>query len=253
MRRLDEIKQGGRRPPRADLSWAWFFDIDGTLVEIASAPSRIVVSDDLPHIISRLRVLSGGAVSLITGRSVSDVEKFFPIDGIAVAGQHGLEMRDPSGEVEIAFTSGADFAAIRSELSDIASRHEGLIVENKGESIALHYPQAPRLAGYAHRVKRKIREAHGSDLTIQKGKRVVELKPAGANKGSAIRELMLAPPFAGRMPVFVGDDVTDEAGFRLVNSMGGHSIKVGPGKSEAKWRLRDVRDVRQWLSEAVDG
>ena len=251
MRRLDEIQRGARRPPRADVRWAWFFDIDGTLVEIASAPSSVVVSDDLPHIISRLQTLSGGAVSLITGRSVSDVESFFPLEGLAVAGQHGLEMRDASGEVEVAFSSGADFAAIRSELGSIASRHAGLIVENKGESIALHYRQAPRLAGYAHRVMKKIQAAHGSDLVIQKGKRVVELKPAGADKGSAIRELMLAPPFAGRTPVFVGDDITDEAGFTLVNSMGGHSVKVGSGKSEAKWRLRDVTAVRQWLSEAV--
>jgi trehalose 6-phosphate phosphatase len=126
-----------------------------------------------------------------------------------------------------------------------------LIVENKGESVALHYRQAPRLAGYAHRLMRKIQAAHGADLMIQKGKRVVELKPAGADKGHAIRALMLEPPFAGRTPVFVGDDVTDEAGFRLVNSMGGHSIKVGPGKSEAKWRLRHVSDVRRWLSEAL--
>jgi trehalose 6-phosphate phosphatase len=195
--------------------------------------------------------MSDGAVSLITGRAVSDVERFLPLPGVAVAGQHGLEIRDSTGEIEIANTSGADFEAIKSELSDVAARHKGLIVENKGESIALHYRRAPQLAGYAHRVMRNIQSRHVSQLVIQKGKRVVELKPAGTDKGSAIRALMQVPPFKGRTPAFIGDDVTDEAGFELVNAMGGYSIKVGPGKTTALWRLRDVSDVRKWLSEAV--
>jgi trehalose 6-phosphate phosphatase len=233
------------------LSWAWFFDVDGTLVEIAATPSSVVVRDELPHIISRLNDLSGGAVSLITGRAVADVETFLPLPGIAVAGQHGLEIKDASGEVAVTSTSRADFDAINSELTDLAKRHNGLIVEDKGESIALHYRLAPQLAGYAHRVMRALRSRYGPDLVIQKGKRVVELKPATADKASAISELMVAKPFYGRRPVFVGDDVTDEAGFRLVNELGGHSVKVGKGKSEARWRLRDVDVVRQWLSEAV--
>jgi trehalose 6-phosphate phosphatase len=195
--------------------------------------------------------MTDGAVSLITGRAVSDVERFLPLPGVAVAGQHGLEIRDSTGEIEIANTSGADFEAIKSELSDVAARHKGLIVENKGESIALHYRRAPQLAGYAHRVMRNIQSRHVSQLVIQKGKRVVELKPAGTDKGSAIRALMQVPPFKGRTPAFIGDDVTDEAGFELVNAMGGYSIKVGPGKTTALWRLRDVSDVRKWLSEAV--
>ena len=248
---MAERTRGARRPPPADVNWAWFFDVDGTLVEIAATPSSVVVNDDLPHIISRLHELSGGAVSLITGRAVADVERFLPLPGVAVAGQHGLEMRAASGGVAVRASSHADLEAIESELSHVAERHNGLIVEHKGESIALHYRRAPKLAGYAHRVMRNLQSIHGRDLVIQKGKRVVELKPSSVDKGSAIRELMLSAPFKGRTPAFVGDDVTDESGFRLINRIGGHSIKVGAGRSAAKWRLRDVTAVREWLSEAV--
>lgn len=252
MPRLDENGRGGRRPPEADVAWAWFFDVDGTLIEIASTPSSVVVHDDLPHIISRLHSLSGGAVSLITGRAVSDVAQFLPLPGIAVAGQHGLEMRSARGDVSMDSSSQADFDAIESTLNDVAKKHTGLIVEHKGRSIALHYRRAPRLAGYAHRLMRELKDRHGPDLMIQKGKRVVELKPVEADKGTAISALMRVAPFKGRTPVFVGDDVTDELGFQLVNELGGYSIKVGPGRTVAKWRLRDVNEVREWLSEAVE-
>ena len=190
-------------------------------------------------------------MSLITGRAVSDVERFLPLAGIAIAGQHGLEMRDLSGDVSVETSSGADFKSIEAELSDVARRHAGLLVEHKGNSIALHYRQAPRLAGYAHRVMRELGSRHAPDLAIQKGKRVVELKPVDVDKGTAIKALMQVEPFRGRVPVFIGDDVTDESGFALVNDMSGHSIKVGPGKTIAKWRLRDVSDVRDWLRESA--
>ena len=251
VRRLDENRRGARRPPRADTRWAWFFDIDGTLIEIAPTPSSIVVHDDLPHLISRLHSLTGGAVSLITGRAVSDVERFLPLPGIVVAGQHGAEMRNPEGNVSIETPSGGDLQSIQSRLSDVAKRHTALIVEHKGSSIALHYRKAPRLGGYAHRVMRELWQKHAPDLVIQKGKRVVELKPIDADKGTAIKALMQTDPFEGRTPVFIGDDVTDEAGFALVNDMGGHSIKVGRGRTVAKWKLRDVNAVRDWLVETV--
>lgn len=168
-----------------------------------------------------------------------------------MAGQHGLEMRNTAGDISVGSPSGADFESIESALTDAAKRHSGLIVEHKGGSIALHYRSAPRLAGYAHRLMGELRSKHAPRLVIQKGKRVVELKPVDTDKGTAIEALMATAPFKGRIPVFVGDDVTDEAGFALVNKMGGHSIKVGRGRTVAKWRLRDVDDVREWLAEAV--
>mgnify|MGYP001546845203 CR=1 FL=1 len=114
-------------------------------------------------------------------------------------------------------------------------------------SIALHYRLAPRLAGYAHRLVRSLQKKYAPDFVIQKGKSVVELKPAGSDKGYTIRRLMDSSPFKGRMPVFVGDDLTDESGFRVVNEMGGYSIKVGPGPTSARYRMRGVTQVREWL------
>jgi trehalose 6-phosphate phosphatase len=137
-------------------------------------------------------------------------------------------------------------------LLDAVAKHPGLIAEYKGMSIALHYRHSPALASYAHRLMRKLKQRYVPDFMIQKGKRVVELKPAGTDKGVAIAEIMSEPPFAGRTPVFVGDDATDELGFKVVNRMGGHSIKIGSGRTNAKWRLKNVRSLREWLDAGTN-
>jgi trehalose 6-phosphate phosphatase len=251
---LAEAKRASARqrtPPMPHLDWAWFFDVDGTLVEIASSPSSVVVHHELPELIAQLHFLSGGAVSLITGRAVADVDRFLPMPGISVAGQHGLELRTEAGVSIPASSFDTDFHDIRVALEDAAARHPGLFVEFKGESIALHYRNAPRLAGYAHRLMRSLRERHAPDFAIRKGKRVVELTHHTADKGEAIRKLMKTEPFKGRIPVFLGDDVTDEAGFAVVNQLSGISIKVGPGRTVAAWRLGDVSAVRQWLRSGM--
>lgn len=239
------------RPPRASRDWAWFFDIDGTLVELAPTPSSITPHDDLPDLIGRLRDASHGAVSLITGRAVSDVDEFLPVPGVTVAGQHGFELRTAAGKTQQRDVE-ADFETIRKELSQIIAKHRGLLAEYKGASVALHYRRAPALASYASRVMRSLKERHGHGLVIQRGKRVVELRPSGVDKGRAISHLMMMAPFKGRVPVFVGDDVTDEAGFDIVNTMGGHSVKVGRGRTRARWRLGSVDDVREWLTQAIE-
>ena len=244
----------GRRPapPSPQADWAWFFDIDGTLVEIAHSPEGIVVHDDIPPLISRLYFLAGGAVALITGRAIADVDRLLPMHGMAIAGQHGLEIRSADGTMSTHPVRAASLNNVRAALVEAVNRHPGLVAEYKGLSIALHYRRVPALASYAHRLMRKLRQAYVSDFVIQKGKRVVELKPAGKDKGIAIDELMKQPPFSGRIPVFVGDDVTDEMGFRTVNRMGGHSIKIGPGRTSAKWRLRNVKALREWLSAGTE-
>jgi trehalose 6-phosphate phosphatase len=241
-----------RKPPPPKADWAWFFDIDGTLVEIASSPSSVVVHDELPDLIAQLHVLSGGAVSLITGRSIADVDRFLPLPGISVAGQHGLELRTAGGRIISHPVPQHRLDDLRLAVSDAVARHPALIAEFKGSSIALHYRLDPRLGGYAHRLMNTLMSRYTPDFAIQKGKRVVELRPAAIDKGGAIRELMSTEPFAGRVPVFVGDDVTDEIGFAVVNDMLGHSVKVGGGRTAAKWRLRDVTEVRDWLRSGVD-
>ena len=240
-----------RTPPPLDKDWAWFFDVDGTLVEIASSPTSIIVHHELPDLIAQLHVLSGGAVSLITGRAVADVDRFLPMPGISVVGQHGLELRTADGTFIAPSGVVADLDDIAAALKHAAARHPGLLVELKGESIALHYRNAPRLAGYAHRLMRSLRDLHAPDFAIRKGKRVVEIAHHTADKGMALRKLMKTKPFSGRVPVFIGDDVTDESGFAVVNDLSGHSVKVGPGPTVAAWRLKDVSAVREWLRSGM--
>ena len=136
------------------------------------------------------------------------------------------------------------------QLANAASLHAGLMLEDKGFSLALHYRQRPQLGAYAHRLVRDVQRGLGADFAVQRGKRVVELKPATAQKGEAVRQLMTLPAFAGRTPVFVGDDVTDEYGFAEVNELGGHSVKIGKGRTAATWRLPDIAALMTWLSGA---
>ncbi|MGK2962439.1 MAG: trehalose-phosphatase [Gemmatimonadaceae bacterium] len=234
------------------MNWAWFFDIDGTLVEIAPSPDRIVVHRDMPPLVRKLHTQAGGAVALITGRSIADADRVLPLRKMAIAGQHGLEVRSADGTMSMHRVRSGNLTQVRLKLLEAVARHEGLMAEYKGLSIALHYRHAPRLAGYAHRMMRSLRSRYVPDFIIQKGKRVVELKPAGKDKGVAIEELMLDPPFAGRIPVFIGDDATDEHGFKVVNKMGGHSVKIGPGRTNARWRLRNVESLREWLRKGMD-
>lgn len=235
------------------MEWAYFFDIDGTLIELAPSPDEIHVDEQLALLVERLHAWTGGAVALITGRSIADVDSIFPLQGMAIAGQHGVELRTPAGHLSVHEAPLAGLDAVRSHLEKATARHPGLLAEFKGVSVALHYRAAPQLAGYAHRLMRKMQSSLLPGYTVQRGKRVVELKPAGKDKGIAIAELMRETPFVGRVPVFLGDDTTDELGFSVVNEMGGHSIKVGKGSSIASWRLENVAAVRQWLEEAVAG
>jgi trehalose 6-phosphate phosphatase len=231
--------------PRAD--WAYFFDIDGTLVDIADTPGGAILDPDLRRLVTELHRAAGGAVALISGRSIADIDRLMPDIPLPAAGQHGIERRDAAGRMSRhAFpTKELDWA--RRELSTAAASHPGLVLEDKGLSLALHYRRAPRLAGFAHRLVRSVGARIGPRYCIQTGKRVVEMKPAGKDKGAAVVEFMAEEPFRGRTPVFVGDDITDEYGFATVNRMHGHSLKVGPGRTAARWRLADVRTVRAWL------
>ena len=233
-------------------SWAYFFDIDGTLVDIAPTPSEIILERRLQSLIRELFEATGGAVALISGRSISDVDSIFGDTHLPVAGQHGLERRSRAGKInrhEI-IVEKLDFA--RGRVAEAIARHPELLLEDKGLSLALHYRAVPSLASFAHRTMRNIVAAVGPEFALQSGKRVVELKPSGKDKGEAVREFMGEDPFQGRTPVFVGDDVTDEHGFIVVNALGGHSIKVGGGPTAARLRLPDVRAVQSWL-ERRDG
>ena len=132
------------------------------------------------------------------------------------------------------------------------ARNEGLIFEDKGASVALHYRLAPQLAEDARKVVEEAVRGAGGAIEMQLGKMVFELKPAGCDKGKAIEQFMTDPAFAGRTPVFLGDDVTDEYGFRVVNRINGHSVKIGPGPTDARFRLANPAAAKAWLGAWMD-
>lgn len=231
-------------PPQRD--WAFFFDLDGTLIEFAETPAAVRVTEELRVSLEQLHDLVGGAVAVMTGRPIAEIDRMFPATRLAVAGQHGAERRTAAGVVT-SHTPEQDLGPARQLLSQAIFDKPGLLLEDKGLSLALHYRRAPDLAGFVHQTMEALLADLDGQYTLQQGKSVLELKPAGKDKGRAVLEFMGESPFAGRTPAFVGDDATDEHGFATVNELGGYSIKVGPGETRARWRLDNVKAVQQWL------
>jgi trehalose 6-phosphate phosphatase len=235
--------------PRPD--WAYFFDIDGTLVDLGDDPGGVRLDRDLRALIEALHVAAGGAVALISGRAIPDIDAMMEGVRLPAAGQHGTERRDAAGRVTHHAVPTAQLDWAHDQLAVATAKHPGLLLQHKGLTLALHYRRAPQLAGYAHRMVRSLLPRLGKDYCIQRGKRIVELKPAGKDKGAAVLEFMAEAPFRDRTAVFLGDDLTDEYGFATVNRLKGHSIKVGAGRTAARFRLRNVAAVRAWLEQAV--
>ena len=238
-----------RRPPTPRLEWAYFLDLDGTLLEFADHPAPAREDGRLRTLLAGLHRATGGAVAVVSGRSLADVDHLLGPDGprLPAAGQHGIERRDAKGRVTHHRFAATRLERVRERLAAAIATRPGLVLEDKGASLALHYRRAPRLGAYAHRLVRSLGPRLGGRFLIQAGKRVVEVRPAGCDKGAAVLEFMREPPFRGRSTVFMGDDVADEHGFAAVNRMGGLSIKVGRGRTVARWRLRDVPAVWAWL------
>jgi len=236
-----------RSPPAAQPGWAYFFDLDGTLIDFAATPAEVRVGTEVRALLEQLHRATEGAVALMSGRAIAEIDRLFPHARLPAAGQHGLERRGASGRLTRHAVPSRRIERVRLRMATALAGKSGLLLENKGLSLALHYRRAPQLGGYAHRLARSMLPVVGRRFCIQRGKYVVEMRPAGKNKGVGVLEFMKEAPFRGRIPVFVGDDATDEYGFATVNKLGGHSIKVGPGRTAARWRLRNVKAVEQWL------
>jgi trehalose 6-phosphate phosphatase len=231
--------------PSFEPDWAFFLDVDGTLVDIAETPEAV---DPGPQEIGLLKRLAAQApVALISGRSLARIDELFAPLVLPAAGQHGVERRGADGKRHRHRFQVAALKPAVGGIRSFAERHKGLVFEDKGASVALHYRKAPQLAAVARAAVHEAAAPLGEAVEVQHGKMVVELKPAGCDKGKAIEEFMREAPFSGRTPVFIGDDVTDEYGFRTVNRLGGHSVKVGEGPSAARWRLDDPAAARAWL------
>ncbi|MEM7442523.1 MAG: trehalose-phosphatase [Pseudomonadota bacterium] len=237
----------------ADISPALFLDIDGTLIDIAATPDTVLVAPNLPDLLIRLHARLDGAVALVTGRKLDDIDHLFGTLPLAAAGQHGLEQRNADGKITRHRVDSGLMAGIASRLSEFASTHPGIQVEDKGLTVALHYRNAPSAEHQARLwVKETMRDADG-ELSLHDGKMVLEIKPNGIDKGTAVRDLMTRPPFFARSPIYIGDDVTDEDGFRAANSLGGTSILVGERETtEARFRIDSIHNTLTLLAWFAD-
>ncbi len=227
---------------------ALFLDFDGTLVELAETPDSIRVPPQLEPLIRRLQVRLDGRLAIISGRSIADLERYVSCAGIAVSGSHGLELQLADG-TRVPLYAPPSLEEVRSKVAAFADGRPALLVEEKPAGIALHYRRSPEEGA---RVLDFMRDLAGrSGFAVQQGKMVVELRPPGADKGDAVRALMLEPAFAGARPVFVGDDQTDEHGFQAAAALGGSGILVGPEReTAATYRLESVGAVSNWLVAA---
>ena len=237
-------------PPPLGRGQALFLDFDGTLVEIAPTPALIQVPAELPHLLAELTDRLGGAVAVVSGRPLDQLAKILaPFTG-GIAGAHGLERRCSDGNVTRCLEH-PELGRSRSLIAAFATQHEGVLLEDKGCSLALHYRQAPSLGAVCHALVRQAVDESNGELVAVAGKMVIELMPRSAGKGRAIAGFLADAPFHGRSPVFVGDDTTDEDGFALVNRLGGVSVHVGGGATIARHNLATVADVWAWLARGL--
>lgn len=238
-------------PPLTDDS-ALFLDVDGTLLDIAPTPQAVSVSPQLIGILEKLQTRLHGAVALVSGRSVATLDALFAPLKLPAAGLHGLECRLPSGAVRIVGGDPAVLAAARKAAAAFARTTPGVVLEDKGLALAIHYRQAPQQERAVKELAQRLVDRFAHGLQIQEGKMVVELRPHGADKGTAIDKFMAEPPFRARVPVFAGDDATDEHGFEVVNRLRGVSVHVGvAARTAARYSLPTVNDVHHWLETAV--
>ena len=234
-------------PPRLCSDAALFLDFDGTLVGIAETPEAIEVPQGLVALLTDLHDWLGGALAVVSGRQIDALDRFLAPLRLPTAGEHGVQRRDADGNMRE--QSPPDLQAVLDVANHLAGNYPDLLVERKHAAVALHYRRAPQLESLCRNAMLGIISKEPR-LELLHGKAVFEVKPAGVNKGIAIDEFMREPPFAGRVPVFAGDDTTDESGFAVVQPRGGVAIKVGAGPSLAQHRLESPLAVFEWLANA---
>ena len=270
--RTDAAQCQGRRPdgiagyvvPRADSllpapaplrdDCALFLDVDGCLLEFDDDPSRVRAEPALLRCLDAVRHRLGGALALVSGRDIATLDAIFAPMAFASAGLHGLERRHAAHAAARPAPPSEESAAVAAVAADARAwlvEYPEARIEDKGRTLALHWRAAP---GAERRVRAFAAQAIARlpGYEIQHGDHVLELRPTGADKGTAIAAFLLEPPFAGRVPMFAGDDLTDEHGFEVVNDRAGTSIIVGKRTPTlANHRLADPAAVRRWLQAST--
>lgn len=242
-------------PPPLPGGCALFLDIDGTLLDIAPHPNDVRVPPALITTLIALRDQMDGALALVSGRDLADVDRLFSGGDFDIVGSHGFEWRTATAGHGVvgAAAQATDNAldTIRSWAAALPGLLPGLMIERKRYGIALHYRTIPERQAEAVALARAVLADLGSGYRLQAGKAVAELVPVGAEKGAAIERLMVMAPYLGRRPVFAGDDVTDESAFEAVNRLGGLSIHIGAiGETVARYSLATPAALRDWLRRA---
>lgn len=239
------------RPPEPAPEWALFLDVDGSLLDFAPRPDSVHVPEGLVPALAQLAQALDGALALVSGRALEQLDALFEPLRLPGAGLHGLQLRDDAGSRPPAVESPPAFDDVRARAAAVAAQHPGALVEDKGCTLALHWRNAPAAEPAFHALA-----AHAlvelPHYRAQPGYCVLELRPDGFDKGGAIRHLMTRPAFAGRVPVFIGDDLTDEHGFAAVNALGGVSVLVGDrSPTDARYRIDSPQALRAWLGDAA--
>src|SRR5690606_22247844 len=231
---------------------AFFLDFDGTLARIVPDPERASVVPQTMATLRRLRQAAGGAVAIVSGRSIAQLDRMLHPLRLPAAGVHGLERRNAAGAV---FATPFDATAQRQLATAVGAfvgGRPGLLAEVKPGSVALHYRKRPEMEAASLAFAIDLARGDGR-IRLVEGKKGIEMKLAARTQGDAIADFMAEAPFSGRLPFFAGDDVTDEAGFALVNGMGGVSLKVGPGETHARYRVADTAAFAACLARLAAG
>ncbi|AEK61313.1 Trehalose-6-phosphate phosphatase [Collimonas fungivorans Ter331] len=230
---------------------ALFLDFDNTLVDFAPLPESVVLPPDLITTLQRLQHAANGALAIVSGRPLKQIDHFLSPLRLPVAGVHGAERRSADGRMtQLAVP---DIERLLVCLQPLTLQHAGLLLEVKRGALALHYRRAPHLEQICVQAMSEAL-AHEQGFSLLRGNMVVEAKAADADKGKAIAAFMEEAPFAGRRPLFIGDDITDEVGFAWVQSetAGGLGIKVGLGPSLARARIASPAAVRSMLAQVLE-
>jgi len=231
--------------------YAFFFDLDGTLAPIAPTPDAARVPEETRLLLRDLARGSGGAVAIVSGRSAADIDRLLAPLTLPLAGLHGAQWRGADGRLRQIDMDAAPVERMARRLDRLLQGRVGVELERKTLSVAVHFRNAPECEALVRDAVHAVARGQAGDFTVQPGKMVMEIKPRACDKAGAIQWLLDAPPFTGRVPVFAGDDLTDEAGFAAVNARAGISIKIGAGVSAARWRLCDPAALAAWLGTLV--
>jgi len=228
------------------LAWCLFLDVDGTLIELTDSPFETCADDSLKALLSEVAERLGGAVALVSGRSIEYLDALFAPLRLPAAGLHGVERRKATGAMHGASFVDSQLAPARTALAAWVQAHPGTLLEDKGRTVAVHFRMAPQFESGVRDAMAAVALQLGSNYHIQEGSMMLEVKPRGFTKDRAIKAFMREPPFSGRTPVFVGDDLTDQDSFTAVEDLGGMSIAVGD-RVHAQYRVENPAAVRAWL------